>query len=59
MTGMARVYQCGNWDDAVLILIRDLVVRYVEQWGRPPTVAQMKQALQAIRQDLNEHTDSA
>jgi hypothetical protein len=35
----------SSFDDAVLVLIRDLVVRFLEQWGRPPSLAELKAAL--------------
>lgn len=39
----------GDYDDAVITLIRDIVVRFLEQWGRPPSVLEIKGELSGKR----------
>jgi hypothetical protein len=41
----ARVAHTGDFDDAVLILIRDLVARFIEHWGRVPSLIEIKHEL--------------
>lgn len=39
----------SDFDDAVIALIRDIVVRFLDQWGRVPSVADIKDALSGKR----------
>lgn len=34
-----------DFDDAVITAIRDVVVRFLEQWGRVPTCTEIKAEL--------------
>jgi len=35
----------GAFDDAVITLIRDITVRFLDLWGRVPTVDEIKAAM--------------
>lgn len=42
---MKGEWSVGDFDDAVIVLLRDIVVRFLEQWGRPPSVLEIKAEL--------------
>jgi hypothetical protein len=35
----------GNFDDARIVLIRNITLRLLELWGRPPTLEEIKAEL--------------
>ncbi len=39
----------SDFDDAVIVLIRDIVVRFIDMWGRVPSVLEIKAELSGKR----------